>query len=169
MFELIFFIVSTNRFSLWQVRLGTPGHRLHARHVRPSCTTPGYLQRREFDVRVLLPSDGANGGELPQRQRHGLPLRQHEIPHTNPRFRDVRTDAFAWRLHAFLFLLSMVPFGFQEGISVSGCVCDVGGDLGGAACVFDAFRTVFGVGAPRDVQRYHSFEFDGFYGYHQIF
>lgn len=58
-----------------QLRMGTPGHRIYARHVRSSGPTFGHFQRRKLDLRVLLPPYGAHGGELPQRQRDGLPFR----------------------------------------------------------------------------------------------
>lgn len=132
---------------LLQVRMGTFGNRLHARYVRSSRSSPGHLQRREPHVRLLLPSDGANGRKFPKRQRDGLPFRQHEVSHSNFRLGNVRTDALSRRLHPFLLLLPLVPSRLQARTCLSRRLRDLGGHLGRSARFFDSFRSFPGAGA----------------------
>ncbi|KAJ3618129.1 hypothetical protein MTP99_006157 [Tenebrio molitor] len=45
---------------------------------------------------------------FPNGNATGLPLRQHALPHPDPRLGDVRADALARRLHPLLLLLPVV-------------------------------------------------------------
>ncbi|CAH1990743.1 unnamed protein product [Acanthoscelides obtectus] len=153
---------------VYTLRVGAPGHRLHAGHVRPGGPVIGHLQRGIGDVRLLLSPDGANGGKFPERPTDGLSLCEYALAHSDPRCGNVRTDASTRRLHALLLLLQMVPVGFQARAGVRGCERHLGSDLGGATSRFTAFRAVHRTRPARDIQRHHPFKWHGLHRYHQI-
>lgn len=184
--------VHVRRFSLFnqfclnskisQLRVGAPRHWLHAGHVRPSRPLAGDPGRRGAVLRLLLPTHGPNGLQLPQRRRHGHALRQHEVSRNNkipfylynanfflqvpdPNFGlgNVRADAPARRLHALLLLLPLVPAGLQARAFVRRRVRYVGDDLGVQARRLAAVRPLPGSGSGRNLQGHYPQQRDGFH------
>lgn len=150
------------------VRVGAPGHRLHAGHVRPGGPAARHPGRRVVHVRLLLQAHGPHGRQLPQRRRHGPALCQHEVTHPDPRLGDVRADAPERRLHALLLLLPMVSPRLQARAAVRRRVQHVGDDLGSAAPRLLALCALHRPGPGPDLPRNNPLQFHGLHGHHQV-
>lgn len=148
--------------------MGTPGHWLRLGHVRFGGASLGRFQRRISNLRLLLPPDGKDGGELSERQRHGRSFRQYAFPDPDPGSGDVRAHARSRRLHPLLLLLPVVSLGFQKGAALSGRIRFLGGHLGRSICGFFTFRPVSGLGSSGNLPGNHPVERNGLYRYHQV-
>jgi len=95
-------------------------------------------------------------------------LPPQQIPHPDPRLRDVRPDGLERRLHALLLLLPVVPAGLQEGARLRRRLRHLGGDLGGQAHRLRPLRPLPGPGPAGDLPRHHPLEQHGLHRCHQV-